>query len=80
MDGCVPLEYPEARSVVVLHLFSGHYQRYGVNVQACADYRCRFTAMSCPAPEGRNDAVAFLQWTLSRVIKEIRNSSAVQVS
>eukprot|EP00644_Phytophthora_capsici_P002405 jgi/Phyca11/105747/e_gw1.11.840.1 len=41
--------------------FSGHYQRYGLNVQACADYKCRFTTMACRAPGGRNDSVAFLQ-------------------
>eukprot|EP00644_Phytophthora_capsici_P000423 jgi/Phyca11/100084/e_gw1.4.749.1 len=48
-----------------------HYHRYGLNVQACADYKSRFTAMACRAPGGRNDSVAFLQWSLSRILSQI---------
>jgi DDE superfamily endonuclease len=38
--------------------FSGHYQRYGINVQACCDCDCRFTYFSLSAPGSRNDRVA----------------------
>ncbi|KAG6954813.1 hypothetical protein JG688_00012177 [Phytophthora aleatoria] len=57
----------------VVAFLSGHYQNYGLNVQACCDYRCQFTAMTCRAPGGRNDAVAFTQWSLSSVLFQIRD-------
>jgi DDE superfamily endonuclease len=30
--------------------FSGHYQRYGVNIQACCDAHCRFTFLGIGGP------------------------------
>ncbi|KAF1783586.1 hypothetical protein GQ600_7599 [Phytophthora cactorum] len=38
-------------------IFSGHYQCYGVNVQACDDHHCRFTAIATKCPEGMGDAL-----------------------
>ncbi|KAE8988313.1 hypothetical protein PF010_g30562 [Phytophthora fragariae] len=74
IDGWLcPIRVPRSNECGrVTAFFSGHYQRYGLNVQACADYSCRFTAMSCRAPGGRNDCVAYMQWSLSRVLREIR--------
>ena len=35
--------------------FSGHYQRYGLNVQACCDADCRFTFLGIGGPGVTND-------------------------
>eukprot|EP00644_Phytophthora_capsici_P015270 jgi/Phyca11/113545/e_gw1.24.167.1 len=43
----------------VTSFFSGHYQCYGVNVQACVDHHCRFTAISTKCPGGMGDALAY---------------------
>jgi DDE superfamily endonuclease len=40
--------------------FSGHYQKYGINAQACCDAHCCFTYFSLSAPGSRNDRVAIL--------------------
>jgi DDE superfamily endonuclease len=67
-DGCVgavdgyfletttPREY-ECGNVKAF--FSGHYGRYGVNVQAACDHRCRFISVAIQSPGGTNDIVAF---------------------
>ena len=44
--------------------FSGHYQAYGINVQAACDAQCRFTFASLAAPGGANDIAAFRKTTL----------------
>ena len=49
----------------VKSFFSGHYHKYGVNIQACCDYASRFTSFSCNSPGGMNDALAFLKWKLN---------------
>lgn len=51
--------------------FSGHYEKYGLNVQACADSLCRFTAFSVNSPGGTNDSYAFQKWKLSQMLQEI---------
>ena len=48
--------------------FSGHYQTYGINIQAACDYRCRFVFVSVAAPGGVNDITAFRKTQLSRII------------
>lgn len=53
-----------ARDIVL----SGHYQKYGLNVQACADSLSRFTVNS---PGGMNDVYAFQCWRLSKVLQEV---------
>jgi hypothetical protein len=40
-------------------IFSGHYQAYGINVQAACDAHCQFVCGSLAAPGGTNDIVAF---------------------
>ncbi|EGZ28757.1 hypothetical protein PHYSODRAFT_309513 [Phytophthora sojae] len=52
----------------VISFFSGHYQKYGLNVQACADSLSRFTVNS---PGGMNDVYAFQCWRLSKVLQEV---------
>ena len=39
--------------------FSGHYQTYGINVQAACDHKCRFAYAALAAPGGANDIAAF---------------------
>ncbi|GMF59727.1 unnamed protein product [Phytophthora fragariaefolia] len=50
--------------------FLGHYQRYGVNVQACVDHCSRFIAMSSASPGGMGDALAFTRWDLSSIVDD----------
>lgn len=38
--------------------FSGHYQRYGMNIQACCDSNCMFTYFQLCGPGSCNDRVA----------------------
>jgi hypothetical protein len=35
--------------------FSGHYQRYGLNVQATCDHKCPFLYVAVAAPGGQPD-------------------------
>eukprot|EP00918_Siedleckia_nematoides_P005012 GHVU01011096.1.p1 GENE.GHVU01011096.1~~GHVU01011096.1.p1 ORF type:complete len:269 (-),score=16.49 GHVU01011096.1:180-920(-) len=71
--GCVdgwlcPIYAPPANSVGrVSSFFSGHYHRFGLNVQACCDFNACITAFACDAGGGCNDAVAFRDWRLSDV-------------
>ncbi|GMF60747.1 unnamed protein product [Phytophthora fragariaefolia] len=48
-DGWIcPVRVPRKNKVArVRSIFSGHYQRYGVNVQASCDHLSRFTAVTC---------------------------------
>jgi len=47
--------------------FSGHYQTYGINVQAACDYKCRFVHAAVAAPGGTNDIAAFKKTKLSQM-------------
>jgi hypothetical protein len=51
--------------------FSGHYQAYGINVQAACDSRCRFVYVSLAAPGGANDIAAFRKTSLSELIEKL---------
>ena len=51
--------------------FSGHYQTYGINVQAACDSRCRFVYCAPIAPGGANDITAFRKTGLSKVIESL---------
>jgi hypothetical protein len=48
----------------VKSFFSGHYQAYGINVQAICDHRCRFTEVAVVAPGGCNDILAYKKSSL----------------
>jgi DDE superfamily endonuclease len=51
--------------------FSGHYQQYGINVQAICDHHCRFTHVSIAAPGGTNDIAAYRKTTLPDIIEKL---------
>ena len=55
----------------VKSFFSGHYQTYGINVQACCDSECRFLAFSANSPGGRSDSLAFLYWRLRLIVDQL---------
>ena len=44
--------------------FSGHYQTYGINVQAACDSKCWFVYAALVAPGGLNDIAAFCETKL----------------
>ncbi|KAE8999706.1 hypothetical protein PF005_g15471 [Phytophthora fragariae] len=45
--------------------YSGHYQMYGLNVQAICDSLCRFTGYCFDSPGKVGDSIAFKKWKLS---------------
>ena len=51
--------------------FSGHYQAYGVNVQAACDHKCRFVSVCVAAPGGVNDIAAFRKTNLLQTIRNL---------
>ena len=51
--------------------FSGHYQAYGINVQAACDHKCRFVYASLAAPGGANDITALKKTKWSQMIKDL---------
>jgi DDE superfamily endonuclease len=55
----------------VRSFFSGHYQCYGVNIQAAADRQCRFIHFSFAAPGVTGDRDAIKQCSLSQRIEQI---------
>lgn len=79
--GCVdgwlcPIKVPHKNEVgKVTSFFSGHYQTYGVNVQACVDSESRFTAFSASCPGGMGDALAFTRWKLSELVTRVCNET-----
>lgn len=80
MDGCVGaldgwlcrIKVPLSKDTSnIRSYFSGHYQCYGVNVQAACDARCRFTYLSCRSPGGTGDSRAFHGTALNAFLQEI---------
>ena len=80
INGCVgiidgllcPIIRPQQNEVGhVRSFFSGHYQRYGINVQACCDHKLRFMAFTCNSPGGMNDRLALCNWRLYEKIKKL---------
>jgi DDE superfamily endonuclease len=51
--------------------YSGHYKRYGVNIQACCDYLSRFTYIALAGPGVMNDNQAIHEIDLSKLIKAL---------
>ncbi|MBV5267579.1 MAG: transposase family protein, partial [Burkholderiaceae bacterium] len=51
--------------------FSGHYQDYGINVQAACDSECRFVYATLAAPGGANDIAAYRKTSLARKIESL---------
>jgi DDE superfamily endonuclease len=53
----------------VKSFFSGHYQCYGVNVQAVADHHCRFLFIAFAGPGVMSDKDAFGETTLRDLVE-----------
>jgi hypothetical protein len=49
---------PKSQANNVRSYFSGHYQKYGINIQACCDADCRFTFLGIGGPGVSKDCVA----------------------
>jgi len=68
LNGCISaldgwlcrIKVPSASDTMnVASYFSGHYQSYGINVQATCDAACRLTSISVLCPGGTGDSKAF---------------------
>ncbi|OWZ09955.1 hypothetical protein PHMEG_00017266 [Phytophthora megakarya] len=55
----------------VAAFYSGHYQKYGLNVQAICDSRSRFTGYCFDSPGKVGDSIAFKKWKLRGVIMQL---------
>ena len=50
--------------------FSGHYQTYGINVQAACDHKCRLVYDALAAPGDANDIAAFIKTQISQMVQK----------
>jgi len=48
--------------------FSGHYQKYGIYVQAACDYKCRFVYAALPAT---NEIAALRKAQFNQMIQKL---------
>jgi hypothetical protein len=80
IDGCVAcvdglllrIQTPSASENGNLKaFFSGHYQAYGINVQAACDSRCRFVSVCIAAPGGSNNIAAFQKSPLALSVNRL---------
>jgi DDE superfamily endonuclease len=55
----------------VRSFFSGHYQTYGVNVQASCDHHCRFTFLGVAGPGVMGDREAIYEVSLGKKINAL---------
>jgi hypothetical protein len=55
----------------VRSFFSGHYQCYGVNIQAACDHHCRFISFAFAAPGVTGDRDAIKQCSLYQLIERL---------
>ena len=51
--------------------FSGHYQKYGINIQACCDANCRFTFLGIGGPGVTKDRAAVKDSGLNELINNL---------
>ena len=77
MAGCIgcidgwlcPIRAPSQREAGNVNaFFSGHYQCYGLNVQAVCDHRCRFTYAAIANPGSSSDLRAYDKCALKRIV------------
>jgi DDE superfamily endonuclease len=77
IDGCIAcvdgillkIQTPRASEVGnVKAFFSGHYQTYGINVQAACDSNCKFVSVCTAAPGGSNNIAAFRKSLLAGIV------------
>ena len=80
IDGCIAaldgwlcrIRVPSAKEVrKVTAYFSGHYQCYGLNVQATCDASCRFTSLSVLCPGGTSDSKSFYASRVYNLVQEL---------
>jgi hypothetical protein len=80
IDGCVAcvdglllrIQTPSSSETGnVKAFFSGHYQAYGINVQAACNSRCRFVSVCIAAPGGSNDIAAFRKTPLAATLTKL---------
>jgi hypothetical protein len=55
----------------VKSFFSGHYQCYGINIQAACDYRSQFVEVAIAAPGGSNDMRAYQKSKLAGKVSKL---------
>jgi len=51
--------------------FSGHYQIYGINIQAACDHQCRFVYAALAAPGGAKDIAAFRKTRFNEMVQNL---------
>jgi hypothetical protein len=79
MNGCVAaldgwlcrIHVPTPEVEKVKPYFSGHYQCYGLNVQATCDADCRFTSLSVLCPGSTSDNKAFYTSHVYNLVHEL---------
>eukprot|EP00918_Siedleckia_nematoides_P051441 GHVU01112628.1.p1 GENE.GHVU01112628.1~~GHVU01112628.1.p1 ORF type:complete len:433 (-),score=43.14 GHVU01112628.1:208-1506(-) len=81
MKGCVlavdgwlcPIQQPGEREAdgAVRCYFSGHYQRFGVNVQVAVDHRGRFVWVDVAGPGSTNDVTAYEGSALQNYVESL---------
>ena len=73
VDGyLLSIETPSKREAKnVRSYFSGHYQRNGINIQACCDSNCRFTFFGIGGPGVTKDRAAVKDSGLSELIEKL---------
>jgi DDE superfamily endonuclease len=62
---------PKQHARNVQSYFSGHYQKYGVNIQACCDAHCRFTFLGIGGPGVRKDRTAIRDCGLYDLVENL---------
>jgi hypothetical protein len=53
--------------------FSGHYQCYGLNVQATCDANCQLTSLYVLCPSGTSDSKAFYALQMYNLVEDLPN-------
>lgn len=80
LDGCVGcldglllkiITPPATDTGNVKAYFSGHYQCYGINIQAVCDANCRFSYVAVAAPGSTFDATAYSKTSLSYFVEKL---------
>ena len=51
--------------------YSGHYARYGINIQAICDSQCQFMFLSASSPGSVNDRVAYEHCNVSNLVESL---------
>jgi hypothetical protein len=62
---------PKADAGNVRCFFSGHYQCYGINIQAICNHNCRFLFFSLAAPGSTNDRDAVLETGIPKALDNV---------